>query len=381
MVADSVLMSTTRTVPPFRADHVGSLLRPASLLRARQEHADHVVNDARLREIEDDAIRSVIRTQGDVGLRTATDGEFRRASWHMDFIYRLGGVTRATDTMEVQFRNAEGTISFTPAALRVSDRIRLAETIFADDFAFLARHTADNQTAKLTIPSPSMVHYRGGQAAVDRSVYPDLEEFWADLSAAYADQVRRIAELGCTYLQLDDTSLAYLNDPRQRAMIADRGDDAEHQHERYIRQINAAIADRPAGLRVTTHMCRGNFRSSWVAEGGYDFVAEQLFSELAVDGFFLEFDDVRSGTFEPLRFVPAGKMVVLGLVTTKRGALESKDELKRRIDDAARYVPLDQLCLSPQCGFSSTVEGNVLSFDEQVAKLRLVVDTAAEVWG
>jgi methionine synthase II (cobalamin-independent) len=374
-------MSATRTVPPFRADHVGSLLRPAALLKARQEHAEHIIDDARLREIEDDAIRSVIRTQGDVGLHTATDGEFRRASWHMDFIYRLGGVTQATDTMEVQFRNAEGTISFTPAALRVSERIRLAETIFADDFAFLARHTADGQTAKLTIPSPSMVHYRGGQAAVDRSVYPDLEQFWADLSAAYADQVRRIAELGCTYLQLDDTSLAYLNDPRQRAMIADRGDDAEHQHERYIRQINAAIADRPAGLRVTTHMCRGNFRSSWVAEGGYDFVAEQLFSELAVDGFFLEFDDVRSGTFEPLRFVPPGKMVVLGLVTTKRGALESKDELKRRIDDAARYVPLDQLCLSPQCGFSSTVEGNVLSFDDEVAKLRLVVDTAAEVWG
>jgi 5-methyltetrahydropteroyltriglutamate--homocysteine methyltransferase len=373
-------MSAT-TLPPFRADHVGSLLRPAALLKARQEHADHVIDDARLRAVEDDAIASVIRTQGDIGLRTATDGEFRRASWHMDFIYRLGGITTAEDTMEVEFRNAEGTISFTPAALRVSERIRLAETIFADDFTFLAGHTSDAQTAKLTIPSPSMVHYRGGQAAIDRSVYPDLEQFWADLSAAYADQVRQIAELGCTYLQLDDTSLAYLNDPRQRAMIADRGDDAEHQHERYIRQINAAIADRPAGLRVTTHMCRGNFRSSWVAEGGYDFVAEQLFSELAVDGFFLEFDDVRSGTFEPLRFVPAGKMVVLGLVTTKRGALESKDELKRRIDDAARYVPLDQLCLSPQCGFSSTVEGNTLTFDEEVAKLRLIVDTAAEVWG
>ncbi len=373
-------MSATPTVPPFRADHVGSLLRPAALLKARQEHADHVIDDARLREIEDDAIESVIRTQADVGLRTATDGEFRRASWHMDFIYRLGGITRAADNMEVQFRNAEGTISFTPAALRVSERIRLNRTIFADDFTFLARHTSAGQTAKLTIPSPSMVHYRGGQAAIDRSVYPDLDEFWDDLSAAYAEQARRIAELGCTYLQLDDTSLAYLNDPRQRAMIADRGDDAEHQHERYIRQINAAIADRPAGLRVTTHMCRGNFRSSWVAEGGYDFVAEQLFSELAVDGFFLEFDDVRSGTFEPLRFVPKGKMVVLGLVTTKRGALESKDELKRRIDEAARYVPLDQLCLSPQCGFSSTVEGNTLTFDEQVAKLRLIVDTAAEVW-
>jgi len=339
-----------------------------------------VINDAQLHEIEDEAIRSVIRTQADIGLRTATDGEFRRASWHMDFIYQLGGVTRAADTMEVQFRNAEGTISFTPAALRVSERIRLNKTIFADAFTFLSQHTSSDQTAKLTIPSPSMVHYRGGQAAIDRSVYPDLDEFWADLSAAYADEIRRISELGCTYLQLDDTSLAYLNDPQQRAMIADRGDDAEHQHERYIRQINAAIADRPAGLRVTTHMCRGNFRSSWVAEGGYDFVAEQLFGELAVDGFFLEFDDARSGSFEPLRFVPEGKMVVLGLVTTKRGVLESKDELKRRIDEAARYVPLDQLCLSPQCGFSSTVEGNTLSFDEQVAKLQLIVDTAAEVW-
>jgi 5-methyltetrahydropteroyltriglutamate--homocysteine methyltransferase len=339
-----------------------------------------MINDAQLHEIEDEAIRSVIRTQADIGLRTATDGEFRRASWHMDFIYQLGGVTRAADTMEVQFRNAEGTISFTPAALRVSERIRLNKTIFADAFTYLSQHTSGDQTAKLTIPSPSMVHYRGGQAAIDRSVYPDLDEFWADLSAAYTDEIRRISELGCTYLQLDDTSLAYLNDPQQRAMIADRGDDAEHQHERYIRQINAAIADRPAGLRVTTHMCRGNFRSSWVAEGGYDFVAEQLFGELAVDGFFLEFDDARSGSFEPLRFVPEGKMVVLGLVTTKRGVLESKDELKRRIDEAARYVPLDQLCLSPQCGFSSTVEGNTLSFAEQVAKLQLIVDTAAEVW-
>ena len=236
-------------------------------------------------------------------------------------------------------------------------------------------------TAKLTIPSPSMVHYRGGRAAIDPAVYPDEEQFWADLSAAYAEQVRRVAELGCRYLQLDDTSLAYLNDPEQRRLLTERGDDAEHQHLRYIRQINAAIADRPAGLAVTTHMCRGNFRSSWAAEGGYDFVAEALFSELAVDGFFLEFDDERSGGFAPLRFVPPGKMVVLGLVTTKRGALESKDTLKRRIDEASRYVPLEQLCLSPQCGFSSTVEGNVLSYDEEVAKLRLIVETAEEVWG
>jgi 5-methyltetrahydropteroyltriglutamate--homocysteine methyltransferase len=234
---------------------------------------------------------------------------------------------------------------------------------------------------KLTIPSPNMVHYRGGPAALDPAVYPDIEEFWTDLAAAYADEVARLGALGCRYLQLDDTSLAYLNDPAQRAEIAGRGEDAEHLHLRYIRQVNAAIAGRPDGMAVTTHMCRGNFRSSWAAQGGYDFVAEALFSELAVDGFFLEYDDERSGGFEPLRFVPPGKMVVLGLVTTKRGALESKDALKRRIDEAARHVPLDQLCLSPQCGFSSTVEGNVLSQDEQAAKLRLIVETAREVWG
>jgi 5-methyltetrahydropteroyltriglutamate--homocysteine methyltransferase len=226
-----------------------------------------------------------------------------------------------------------------------------------------------------------MVHYRGGRAAIDRGVYPDLDQFWMDLSGAYAEQVRRLAELGCTYLQFDDTSLAYLNDPRQRAMVAERGGDAEHQHERYIKQINAALAGRPEGMTVTTHMCRGNFRSSWAAEGGYDFVAEALFNQLEVDGFFLEYDDARSGGFEPLRFVPPGKTVVLGLVTTKRGALEDKDVLKRRIDEASKFVPLEQLCLSPQCGFSSTVEGNNLTYDEQVAKLRLIVETAAEVWG
>jgi 5-methyltetrahydropteroyltriglutamate--homocysteine methyltransferase len=212
-------------------------------------------------------------------------------------------------------------------------------------------------------------------------VYSDIEEFWADLAAAYAEEVRRLGELGCTYLQLDDTSLAYLNDPAQRAEIAGRGEDAEHMHLRYIRQVNAAVAGRPEGMAVTTHLCRGNFRSSWAAEGGYDFVAEALFGELAVDGFFLEFDDERSGTFEPLRFVPKGKMVVLGLVTTKRGELESKDTLKRRIDEAAKFVPLDQLCLSGQCGFSSTVEGNALTIDEEIAKLRLIVETAREVWG
>ncbi|GIF37860.1 5-methyltetrahydropteroyltriglutamate--homocysteine S-methyltransferase [Actinoplanes xinjiangensis] len=372
---------TFRDTPPFRADHVGSLLRPPRLLRAREQRALGEISAEQLRTVEDDAIREVVRMQRDVGLRSATDGEFRRTSWHMDFIYRLGGIRPTDEKIQVHFRNESGELDFESAALAVDGPITLTETIFGDDFAFLRSATGDEVTAKLTIPSPSMVHYRGGRAAIDPAVYPDEERFWADLSAAYAEQVRRVAALGCRYLQLDDTSLAYLNDPAQRRLLTDRGDDAEHQHLRYIRQINAAIEDRPAGLNVTTHMCRGNFRSSWAAEGGYDFVAEALFSELAVDGFFLEYDDDRSGGFAPLRFVPPGKTVVLGLVTTKRGALESKDDLKRRIDEAARYVPLEQLCLSPQCGFSSTVEGNVLTYDEQVAKLRLIAETADEVWG
>jgi 5-methyltetrahydropteroyltriglutamate--homocysteine methyltransferase len=374
------LNMTSRDVPPFRADHVGSLLRPQRLRRARDEFAAGTITAAELRVTEDVAIADAVRMQQEAGLRSVTDGEFRRASWHMDFIYRLGGVGKAPGDLAIRFRNPSGTIEFTSAALHIDSKIRLTETIFGDDFGYL-RSLAGNSTPKLTIASPSMVHYRGGPASIDPAVYPDVEEFWSDLSAAYAEQVRRIAGLGCTYLQFDDTSLAYLNDPQQRAMIAGRGDDADHLHLRYIRQINAALADRPAGLAVTTHMCRGNFQSSWAAEGSYDFVAEALFGELDVDGFFLEYDDERSGGFEPLRFVPKGKMVVLGLVTTKRGELESKDMLKRRVDEASRFVPLDQLCLSPQCGFSSSVEGNKLTGGEQAAKLRLVAETAAEIWG
>ncbi len=369
------------TLPPFRADHVGSLLRPAALLTARDDRANGRISAEELRAVEDESIRHVVAMQAEAGLRSATDGEFRRTSWHMDFIYRLGGISSSDESIKVRFENAEGQIEFSTAALHVDGPVRLRETIFADDFTYLKSVAGDVITPKLTIPSPSMVHYRGGPAALDPSVYPEEEQFWADLSAAYAAQVAAVAELGCTYLQLDDTSLAYLNDPAQRAELSARGDDAEHQHLRYIRQINAAIADRPSSLRVTTHMCRGNFRSSWAASGGYDFVAEALFSELAVDGFFLEYDDDRSGSFAPLRFVPPGKQVVLGLVTTKRGALESKDDLKRRIEEATQYVPLEQLCLSPQCGFSSTVDGNSLTYDEQVAKLALIVETAAEIWG
>jgi 5-methyltetrahydropteroyltriglutamate--homocysteine methyltransferase len=296
----------------------------------------------------------------------------------MDFIYQIGGITKTHDNLKVQFHSEQGDIEFTPSAARVTGKLKLEKCIFADDFAFL--NSVSKSTPKLTIPSPSMVHYRGGRAAIDKSVYPDLEEFWLDLEQVYADQIEALGNLGCKYLQLDDTSLAYLNDPSQREYVNQLGGDGEHQHETYIRHINAALAKKPAGMRVCTHMCRGNFRSSWVATGGYEHVAEALFNQLNVDGFFLEYDDARSGGFEPLRFVPEGKMVVLGLVTTKKGALEQKDHLKRRIGEASKYIPLDQLCLSPQCGFSSTVEGNALTIEEEMAKLALIVETAREVW-
>ena len=370
-----------RDTPPFRADHVGSLLRPQPLLEARAAQANGEITDEQLRATEDAAIADVVRLQQDAGLQTVTDGEFRRTSWHMDFIYQLEGVRRTDEQIEVHFHNADGDLDFTSAGLVVDAPVRVREPIFGEAFDYLQSEAPEGMTPKLTIPSPSMVHYRGGTAAIDPSVYPDEDQFWDDLSAAYAEQVRLIADRGCRYLQLDDTSLAYLNDPDQRANVASQGRDAEHQHERYIRQINAALKDRPEGLTVTTHMCRGNFRSSWVAEGGYDFVAEALFGDLQVDGYFLEFDDERSGTFEPLRHVPKGKRVVLGLVTTKRPELESKDLLKRRIEEASQYVDVDQLCLSGQCGFSSTVEGNKLTREDQEAKLRLIVEVAEEVWG
>jgi methionine synthase II (cobalamin-independent) len=370
-----------RTTPPFRADHVGSLLRPPALLQAREEAAAGKLDAEALRAAEDDAIRAAVRMQEDVGLRSATDGEFRRTSWHMDFIYALDGITTADDTVRLAFHNEGGDVEFVVHALHVSGKVGLSETIFGDAFSFL-QGCVTTATPKLTIPSPSMVHYRGGRAAIDEGIYPDLDAFWSDLTAAYRDEVGRLGELGCTYLQLDDTSLAYLNDPAQQRYVASIGGDPERQHVEYIRHLNEALEGRPAGMTVTTHMCRGNFRSSWFAEGGYDHVAEALFNELDVDGFFMEWDDERSGGFEPLRFVPSGpKQVVLGLVTTKRGTLESKDELKRRVEEASRYVSLDQLCLSPQCGFSSTVDGNALSYDEQIAKLRLVVETADEIWG
>ncbi len=368
--------------PPFRADHVGSLLRPAALLRARGEWQAGRISGEELRRVEDGAIGDAVRMQREIGLEGVTDGEFRRGSWHMDFLYRIGGVARTEQTMRIQFRNEAGPVEAALGAFRIDGRLTLGETIFAEDFAYLKSVAPDRTVPKLTIPSPSMLHYRGGRAAIDQAAYPDMDAFWHDLAEVYRQEIAGLAALGCTYLQLDDTSLAYLNDPAQRAYVTGIGGDGEQQHLTNIRLINAALAGKPAGMTVCTHMCRGNFRSSWVAEGGYDHVAEALFGELAVDGFFLEYDDSRSGGFEPLRFVPRGpKRVVLGLVTSKRAVLESKDELKRRVDEAAKYVPLEQLCLSPQCGFSSTVDGNALTIEEQNAKLRLVVETARDVWG
>jgi 5-methyltetrahydropteroyltriglutamate--homocysteine methyltransferase len=364
-----------RTKPPFRADHVGSLLRPQPLLQARADRAAGRISAAELRAKEDAAIRTVVKMQEDIGLQGVTDGEFRRHDWVVDFKYALGGVKKLDTEMKVPFTTETGTIDWSFVQYTVAERLSLERTIFGEDFSFLKSVT--RATPKLTVPSPSMMHYPAGRG-IDRAVYPDMDLFFDDLASVYAREIAALGKLGCTYLQLDDTSFAFLNDPKRRAMA---GENAETIHLKYIDVFNAAIAGRPPGMTICTHLCRGNFRSAWLAEGSYEHVADALFNRLAVDGFFLEYDDERSGGFEPLRFVPKGKMVVLGLVTTKKPALESKDDLKRRIDQAAKYVPLEQLCLSPQCGFASTEEGNQLTEEQEIGKLRLVVETAREVWG
>ncbi len=365
--------------PPFRADHVGSLLRPAEVLKARDELKAGRLTPAQLRAVEDKAVRELVKRQEDIGLQGITDGEIRRTAWHFDFYNQIGGTAKGEEKIPIHFENEQGATDFVADSTRVTGRLKLGHTIFGEDFKFLK--SATSRTAKLTIPAPSVLHRRGGRSLVDPKVYPDMERFWDDLASVYADEVEQLGALGCTYLQLDDTSFATLCDPAHRAAMAEIGVDGNRIHETYIRLFNEALRKKPSGMYVCTHTCRGNYRSAWFASGGYDFIAEALFNELKVDGFFLEFDDRRSGGFEPLRLVPRGKRVVLGLVTSKRAALESKDALKRRIDEAARHVPLDQLCLSPQCGFSSTLEGNALTIDEQFAKLRLVVETAREVWG
>ena len=319
-----------------------------------------------------------MRLQEEVGLQSVTDGEYRRTYFHIDFLEQLSGV-ETKGGIATSFHSAQGNVDFAPPVMHVTGPVRHVKPIQVDDFNFLKSVT--RRTPKVTIPSPTMLHFRGGREAISREAYPDLDAFYADVAAAYAAEIAALGAAGCRYLQLDDTNLAYLCDAKLRDAARRRGDDPDLLPRRYAKLINAAIADRPAGMTVCVHLCRGNFKSAWVAEGGYEPVAEVLFNELAVDGYFLEYDDARSGDFAPLRHVPRDKTVVLGLVTTKLSELESKDDLKRRIDEAAKIVPLEQLCLSPQCGFSSTVHGNQIARDAQAAKLRLVVETAREVWG
>jgi len=367
-----------RSKPPFRADHVGSFLRPKALLDAREARRTGTIDDTALRTVEDAAIRDIVRFQEDLGLRGITDGEFRRTYFHIDFLTQLEGV-ETKGGIQVKFHSNTGDVDFAPPVMQVTGKVRHVKDIQRADFDFLK--SVATRTPKVTIPSPTMLHFRGGRAAISREAYPDLDAFYADVAQAYREELAALGRAGCTYVQLDDTNLAYLCDEKMREGARARGDDPNELPRRYAALINAAIRDRPAGMTVCTHLCRGNFKSAWAAEGGYEPVAEVLFNELAVDGYFLEYDDARSGDFAPLRFLPKGKTVVLGLVSTKLDRMETKDELKRRIDEAAKFAPLDQLCISPQCGFSSTVHGNEIHVETQAAKIRLCVDVARDVWG
>ena len=366
--------------PPFRADHVGSLLRPKALLDARARHARGEIDDAALRGIEDDAIRDAVKLQEDAGLQGITDGEFRRSYWHLDFLEQIEGVRVTQGSFVSHFRKDDGSdVGFIPPTMTVEKKLNHVRDIQARDFQFLK--SATSRTPKVCIPSPSMLHFRGGRKAIDETAYPDMDAFYADLGRVYNEEVQSLAKLGLRYLQLDDTNFAYLCDDKIRAATEAMGEDPDALPRTYCKLLNASIAGRPADMAITVHMCRGNYRSAWVAQGGYEPVAEILFNELDVDGFFMEYDDERSGDFAPLRFLPKGKTVVLGVMTSKYAKLESADELKRRIDEAAKYAPLDQLAISAQCGFSSTVEGNELTIDDEIAKLRRLVEVAEDVRG
>jgi 5-methyltetrahydropteroyltriglutamate--homocysteine methyltransferase len=366
--------------PPFRADHVGSFLRPERLQGARRRFAAGEISVEALRELEDDCIREVVRKQEEVGLSGITDGEFRRTYFHVDFLERLEGVTVTYGEFAAKFRRDDGSeVGFRPPVMHVGSRVRHAGPIQGRDFDFLA--SAVTRTPKVTIPSPSMLHFRGGREAISREAYPDLEAFYADLTAAYRAEVADLAARGCGYLQLDDTNLAYLCDPQIRESTRARGDDPDDLTRLYCRLVNDAVRDRPAGMVVCTHLCRGNFKSAWVAQGGYEPVAEILFNEMAVDGFFLEYDDERSGDFAPLRLMPKGKTVVLGLMSSKRPGVEDADAIRRRVDEASQHVPLERCALSHQCGFSSTAHGNELGEDDQWRKLARCVEVARAVWG
>jgi len=365
-----------RTTPPFRADHVGSLLRPPALKEARAKRARGEIDDKALRAVEDREVERAIRKQEEIGLKLATDGEFRREWWQFDFFRGLDGVSQYTTDHGIQFHG----VTTKAHALKIDGKIGFSGHPMLDHFKFVRAHT--RVMPKMTIPAPSTLHFRQGRAAISKEIYPDLDSFFADVGQAYRKAIRAFYDAGCRYLQLDDTAWAMACDPSERAHSKERGDEPETLPQRYARVTNAALEGKPADMTVTMHSCRGNFRSTFIASGGYEFVAKELLGKTHLDGYFLEYDSDRAGGFEPLRFFPKGdQQLVLGLVTSKTGALEKKDDIKRRIDEATKYVALDQLCLSPQCGFASTEEGNVLSEDEQWAKLRLVVEIADEVWG
>jgi 5-methyltetrahydropteroyltriglutamate--homocysteine methyltransferase len=370
-----------RTKPPFRADHVGSLLRPAALKQARAQREQGQITAEELKTIEDREIEAVIRKQEEAGLRSVTDGEFRRAFWNYDFLGQLDGVEAYLGERKIKFQGPQPK----PMMLRVTGKLggyRAHPMI--EHFKFVAAHaesTTNKPTPKMTVPSPSSLHFRYGRDAVPVEIYPDMDDFYRDLGEGYRKALRAFSDAGCRYLQLDEVNFTYLCDPKLRAFVANRGEDPETLPHVYARMINAALSDVAPDVTKAMHLCRGNFQSTFVASGGYEPVADILFNEINIDAYFMEYDSDRAGGFAPLRFVPKGKMVVLGLVTSKSGTLESKDELKRRIDQAARYIDLDQLCLSPQCGFASTEEGNILAEDEQWAKLRRIVEVADEVWG
>ena len=364
------------TKPPFRADQVGSLLRSAKLKDARARRERGEINAEQLQAVEDQEIEGLIKKQEAVGLKSVTDGENRRRSWQIDFLEQLPGIESYPGERKFQFQGARSR----QVLIRVIDKLgRFDGHPMIDHFKFLQAHT--KAMPKMTIPSPSAVHFRHGREGVPEAIYPDMDEFYRDLGVTYRKAVRAFADAGCRYLQLDEVNFTYLCDPKQRQIVIDRGDDPDKLPAAYAGMINAAISDVPSDMTITMHLCRGNFRSTFIASGGYEPVAEMLFNGTNVHGYFMEFDTERAGGFEPLRFVPKGKMVVLGLVTSKLGTLESKDEIKRRIDQAAKFVPLDQLCLSPQCGFASSEEGNILAEEEQWAKLRMIVEIADEVWG
>jgi len=362
--------------PPFRADHVGSFLRPKYLLEARERAAKGEIDARALRDVEDRAITEVVKMQEEAGLQSITDGEFRRTYFHVDFLQQLDGVQ--TD-IPVSVTRADGKHELAPPVMRVIGKVRHARNIQLADFQYLRSQT--QRTPKVCIPSPTMLHFRGGRAGISREHYPDLEQFYEDVAEAYGQELAALAAAGCRYVQMDDTNLAYLCDEHMREGARQRGDDPDELPRRYADFINRVVARKPAGMTLCVHLCRGNFRSQWAASGGYEPVAEALLSRMNVDGYFLEYDDQRSGDFRPLRFLPKGKIVVLGLITTKLGDLETKDQIRRRIDEAARHAPLEQLALSPQCGFSSTVHGNEITIAQQIAKLRLVVEVARDVWG